>query len=282
MANKQLLQISVALMIVAWCSSADAATYYVSPQGKDSNPGTTPDQAWKTVAKVNASRFAPGDQILFARGGEWRESLHASSSGKPGSPILYAAYGEGAKPRFWGSDLIANAEFAPFNGNTYQRPASKRIASVLVDHEFLLATDLAGVLSKPNTWHWDGKTLFVHLGGRDPRTDKRLYTACVRVDCIHSNGKNHLVFRDLIGDESADPRDGYAFRVMGSDDVRLDNCEAYRAGRHHFGTINSTRFVGKGLFCAHAMPNIPGGATFYVSFSDASRSGDTHQWLDCA
>ena len=30
------------------------------------------------------------------------------------------------------------------------------------------------------------------------------------------------------------------------------------------------------------MPNIPGGAAFYVSFSDASRSGDTHQWLDCS
>jgi hypothetical protein len=30
------------------------------------------------------------------------------------------------------------------------------------------------------------------------------------------------------------------------------------------------------------MPNIPGGATFYVSFSDASRSGDTHQWIDCS
>src|SRR4030095_2418451 len=69
---------------------------------------------------------------------------------------------------------------------------------------------------------------------------------------------------------------------MGSDDVRLEDCEAYRAGRHHFGTINSTNFVGLRLRCAVAMPNIPGGATFYVSFSDASRKGDTHQWIDCS
>ena len=44
----------------------------------------------------------------------------------------------------------------------------------------------------------------------------------------------------------------------------------------------ATNFVGKGLHCAWAMPNCPGGATFYVSFSDASRKGDTHQWLDCS
>src|SRR6185295_8761236 len=78
-----------------------------------------------------------------------------------------------------------------------------------------------------------------------------------------------------------DVRDGYGFRVMGSDDVRIEDCEAYRAGRHHFGTINSTNFVGLRLKCAVAMPNIPGGATFYVSFSDPSRKGDTHQWIDC-
>ena len=103
------------------------------------------------------------------------------------------------------------------------------------------------------------------------------YSACVRVDPVHSNGKDHLVFRQLIADESADVRDGYGFRVMGSNDVRLEHCEAYRAGRHHFGVINSTNFVGQNLKAAQALPAIPGGATFYVSFSDASRKGDTHQ-----
>jgi hypothetical protein len=90
------------------------------------------------------------------------------------------------------------------------------------------------------------------------------------------------VFRDLIADESADARDGYGFRVMGSDNVRLEDCEAYRAGRHHFGTINSSNFVGLRLKCAVAMPNCPGGATFYVSFSDPSRKNDSHQWIDCS
>jgi hypothetical protein len=233
-----------------------ADIYYVSPQGNDANDGRSPAKAWKTVAKVNATPFAPGDQILFARGGEWRESLKASSSGAPGKPIVYAATGTGDKPKFWGSDAVTV-------GPDGTAQVATPVAALLSDHEFLL----------PGTWSWADGTLKAKPGA---------YTACVRVDPVHSNGKNHLVFRDLIADESADARDGYGFRVMGSDDVRLEDCEAYRAGRHHFGTINSSNFVGLRLKCAVAMPRCPGGATFYVSFSDPSRKNDSHQWIDCS
>ena len=259
-----------------------AAVFYVSPDGKDANDGRDPHRAWRTVAKVNASRFAAGDRILFACGGEWRESLMASSSGAPGAPILYGAYGAGAKPKFWGSDVLKNADFQPADGGVYQLPLRARVAAVLVDHRFLAAVEGAEGVKKPDAWFWDGARLFINAGGKDPRTDGRTYTACVRVDCIHSNGQSHLLFRGLVSDESADAKDGYGFRVMGGGDVRLEDCEAYRAGRHHFGVINSTEFVGQGLRCAYALPNIPGGATFYVSFSDASRSGDKHQWIDCS
>jgi hypothetical protein len=241
-------------MIVLLLFLADI--YHVGPQGNDANDGRSPEKAWKTVAKVNATAFAPGDQILFARGGEWRESLKASSSGARGKPIVFAAYGTGAKPKFWGSDVVT------VGADGTARVATP-VAALLADHQFLA----------PGSWSWADGVLKARPG---------TYTACVRVDPVHSNGKNHLVFRDLVADESADTRDGYGFRVMGSDDVRLEDCEAYRAGRHHFGTINSTNFVGLRLKCAVAMPNIPGGATFYVSFSDAGRKGDTHQWIDCS
>lgn len=244
-----------------------ADVYYVSPGGNDAHDGRSPEKAWKTAAKVNQAAFQPGDQILFARGGEWRESLKASSHGAPGKPIVYAAYGTGAKPRFWGSDPLPAGD-ARAEGSKFTLAVAARVAAVLVDHEFLPAT----------SWSWaDGRLTL----DRDPREGRRVWTACVRVDCVASNGKNNLVFRDLVADESADARDGYGFRVMGSEDVRLESCEAYRAGRHHFGVINSTRFVGQKLHCALAMPACPGGATFYVSFSDPSRKGDTHQWIDC-
>lgn len=228
--------------------------FHVSPAGNDAKDGRSPATAWKTVSKVNATSFQPGDRILFQRGGEWRESLAASSSGAPGTPIVYEAYGTGAKPKFWGSDVVGP-----------DRKLAKAPGALLVDHVFLL----------PTAWAWKDGLLTL------PAT-RGVVTACLRVDLVNSNGKNHLVFRDLVADESADAKDGYGFRVMGSDGVTLENCEAYRAGRHHFGVINSTNFVGKGLHCAWAMPNCPGGATFYVSFSDPGRKGDTHQWLDCS
>ena len=240
-----------------------ADTYHVSPDGNDASDGRTPKTAWKTMAKVNATAFQPGDQVLFARGGEWRDSLKATSSGAPGKPIVFAAYGTGAKPKFWGSDVFKAGQ------GRFSLPFPARVAAVLADHEFLL----------PASWSWENGTLTVD---RDARPAGREWTACVRVDLVNSNGKNHLVFRDLVADESADAKDGYGFRVMGSDDVRLETCEAYRAGRHHFGVINSTHFVGQKLHCALAMPNCPGGATFYVSFSDPTRKGDTHQWIDCS
>ena len=46
-----------------------AATYYVDATlGKDTNDGLSQTAVWKTIAKVDASRFLPGDQILFKGG----------------------------------------------------------------------------------------------------------------------------------------------------------------------------------------------------------------------
>jgi len=45
-----------------------ATTYYVSPTGSDVNSGTNPNVPWGSVAKVDATTFQPGDQILFQYG----------------------------------------------------------------------------------------------------------------------------------------------------------------------------------------------------------------------
>ena len=55
-------------------SPAFAATYYVdATNGNDANNVTSQSTPWKTIAKVNVSRFNPGDQIVFKRGEIWRE-----------------------------------------------------------------------------------------------------------------------------------------------------------------------------------------------------------------
>ncbi|MBQ8509647.1 MAG: right-handed parallel beta-helix repeat-containing protein [Clostridia bacterium] len=78
-----------------------AAVYYVSPDGDDASGGKSPETAWKTIQKVNDAPLNEGDYVCFERGGLWRGKFTA----KPG--VTYTAYGEGAKPRIYGS---------PFNG----------------------------------------------------------------------------------------------------------------------------------------------------------------------
>ncbi len=90
------------------CLPACATTYYVANAGNDSNSGTNAYAPWKTVAKVNASYFSPGDSILFNRGDVWHEQLTPPSSGYYGNQVTYSAYGVGANPVITGADLITN------------------------------------------------------------------------------------------------------------------------------------------------------------------------------
>ena len=86
---------------------AQGATYYVDATGgNDSNTGSAADNAWKSMSKINSSKFLPGDQILFKRGEFWRETLLVPSSGSQGNPIVFGAYGSGNKPTILGSDAV--------------------------------------------------------------------------------------------------------------------------------------------------------------------------------
>ncbi len=69
---------------------------YVSTSGSDSNNGLSASKPVKTAAKANALA-ASGDAILFKRGDLWREVFTAKSG------VTYTAYGNGAKPTFYGS-----------------------------------------------------------------------------------------------------------------------------------------------------------------------------------
>jgi hypothetical protein len=273
-------------------------TYYVSPTGNDNADGLTPATAWASLGKVNAATFSPGSQILFARGGEWHDQLSASSSGTVQDPIVYGAYGSGAKPKFWGSDPIANSSFSKVAGttSTYEVTSATGVNSVFANHDFFHSAFLntnsadAGVNrtyvdANANSWFYDdaAEKLYVNTGGVNPAAGGTTYTAAVRDDVVFSNGKSNLVFKDLVVDESAKSNAGYAFRVQGGDNVRIEDAEAYRAGKHHFGVINSGGFVGERLYAESAMPDQGyGGATAFVAFSDAAqgRTADASQWLD--
>ncbi|HYM81342.1 MAG TPA: fibronectin type III domain-containing protein [Candidatus Limnocylindria bacterium] len=68
-------------------ASAEAATYYVSPSGSDSNPGTSPGSAWATINKANAALRA-GDVCIISPGA-YSHPINPSSNGTAGARITY-------------------------------------------------------------------------------------------------------------------------------------------------------------------------------------------------
>lgn len=84
--------------------SLSATNYYISNNGNDNNNGLSEETPWQTINKVNATTFNAGDNILFERGGVWREELIIQQSGTAQNYITYSVYGSGNKPRILGSN----------------------------------------------------------------------------------------------------------------------------------------------------------------------------------
>ena len=79
--------------------AAGTAYYVDAASGDDSNSGTAPDKAWKSLEKVTATTFLPGDQILLKSGCVWNgEWLWPKGSGAEGAPIKIDKYGGDVLP----------------------------------------------------------------------------------------------------------------------------------------------------------------------------------------
>lgn len=86
--------------IVDYPDSVKAAeggnTYYLSNEGDDKNDGLTPEKARKTFDSIK-TQLKAGDALLFRRGDIFRGKIELKAG------VSYGAYGEGVKPRIYGS-----------------------------------------------------------------------------------------------------------------------------------------------------------------------------------
>lgn len=75
--------------------------YYVDSEGgSDSNSGTSQDEAFQTLTKINSLTLGPGDQVLLKKGSVFEsQGLHIQGSGSEGNPIIVSTYGEGDRPK---------------------------------------------------------------------------------------------------------------------------------------------------------------------------------------
>ena len=80
-----------------------ATNYYISSvSGNDTFIGTNPNQPWQSLSQINATKFQPGDSVLFHSGETWRGQL-IPQSGKFNAPVTYSFYGQGNLPQILGS-----------------------------------------------------------------------------------------------------------------------------------------------------------------------------------
>jgi hypothetical protein len=86
----------VVLALLIWASPSFASNYFVDCNyGSNGNPGTSQQQAWRTLLEVGISSFQPGDTINLRRDCTWFETLTPPSSGSSGSLIKIDSYGNG-------------------------------------------------------------------------------------------------------------------------------------------------------------------------------------------
>jgi len=168
------------------------SAYYVDASGgNDTNDGKSSATAWRTIAKVNASRFSPGDQILFNRGGVWREQLTVPSSGSAGNPITFAVYGTGANPLIDGGNAVTS--WSNYSGNVWQgsltNPLTWWTTPTVVLFNGVMGTPVANPssITSPGQWYATSTTLYVYSVGSPTNVQ-----ASFQSDAIDSNGKQYF------------------------------------------------------------------------------------------
>jgi hypothetical protein len=208
-------------------SPAFATTYYVSQtHGNDTFTGTAPTHTtastgpWKTLARVNAGPFAPGDSILFERGDTWRELLTVPSSGSSGNPITFGAYGTGSRPTLTGADLVTSwAVIAP---QIYVATLATRPVAVWFDGRVGTGKVSGGALAADGDWLWSSNALYI-FSSTVPSA--QVVEASSR-GTVYMSGKRWVTLEQLTFTKGGNElRDGKSIAIRQSANIVLRDCD---------------------------------------------------------
>lgn len=142
--------------------------YYVSNSGNDQNDGLSPETAFATTEPFNWINIEYGDAVFFERGSIWRAfELTPALCRKDG--ITYSAYGEGEKPKFYGSE--ENGSGADKWELYYEDTKGKKIWLYYRDMTEVGSITLNGTIPvNRDIAYWDGDTYYYMDEGSMSRT----------------------------------------------------------------------------------------------------------------
>jgi hypothetical protein len=178
----------LAMVFASW---AQSATYYVDCAASgDSSAGTSPSTAWKTIDKVNAASFSPGDSILFKRGCTWREQLTVPSSGAAGKPITFGTYGTGASPIISGSDIFPSWTV---EGSLWYATTATEPQQVFYDSARMTESSTKGGVTS-GKWWWDSANTRIYIGSNP---SGHMMEASQRTVAIEGGGRSYVTYDSL-------------------------------------------------------------------------------------
>ncbi len=193
------------LTLATWAGPGRAAEgalsgrgYYIDADGgRDENDGRAPEAAWKSVGKVNASVFNPGDRVLFKSGQVWREELRIPSSGTAEQPILFGAYGPGEAPVLSASDVVSPTTEEGAGGALYAARLAAEPKQVFLDGKRMARVREKAKLST-NTWWWDAGSSRLFLWPPDGVELRRhVLEASQRPTGITVSGRSHVILESI-------------------------------------------------------------------------------------
>jgi hypothetical protein len=135
----------ISALVLALPISSPAAEYFVSPGGRDVDPGTA-EKPFRTIRK--AAKIMTAGDTCHVRGGIYRETVDLKTSGAEGAPIRFIAW-PGERVTLSGAEPI-EAEWSGRPGGVFQARVDKPCDQVFVDGEMM--TEARWPNARPEKW----------------------------------------------------------------------------------------------------------------------------------
>ena len=226
-----------------WKVENSGTTYYVSSTGRDSNSGTSMSSPWKTLSKINNTRFSAGDKIKFHSGDTFRGYLLIQGSGAPGKEITITSYGTGDKPKILGSlDISGSEKWTNHSGNIWKTTIKvstseiNDIGNIILNKEEscgIRKTEPGNCTSQGN-WYFNATDDLVYMySAYNPGS----YYNHIEAGGVYSENILSIVNRNYITIDGLDVRysANNGIFLRNTSNIKIQNCDVSFIGGMYYG-----------------------------------------------
>jgi hypothetical protein len=197
----------VSVVMAKAVAANESGIYYVDSQnGSDAAPGDSASRAWRSLDRVNATTFHPGDRILLKSGSTWTGQLWPKGSGTAEHPITIDKYGREGLPRIDGAGVTENA--------------------VLLQ----------------NQEYWEIRNLEITNNGDTRALRRGVYVAAENSGDLHHIYLQNLTVHDVIGDFKQKVNGGIHYSSVG--DVKPSRFVDLRIEQNHIYHVDRSGIFG--------------------------------------